>query len=69
MNEQKSMTCNRCGKEIENGEIHLSRGGEERRLTIEQIFKTKVSQCSNPPPSEYWIGKIKNVEERDYGGI
>ena len=49
-----SITCERCGKDIEPNEIHLSRGGENRRLIVEQMFKTKVSLCSNPPPPEYW---------------
>ncbi len=48
------MTCKRCGKKIEVGEIHLFRGGEDRRLYIEKMLKTKVTQCSNPPPPEYW---------------
>lgn len=45
------MTCNRCGKDIEPGEIHLSRGGEDRRLAVEKMF---VTQCSNPSLPEYW---------------
>lgn len=48
------MTCKRCGKEMEKGEIHLFRGGEDRRLAVEKMFKTKVTQCSNPPSPEYW---------------
>jgi len=47
------MVCKRCGKDIEPGEIHLFRGGEEKRLVVEKLFKTKVTQCSNPPPPEY----------------
>lgn len=48
------MTCKRCGKDIEYGEIHLFRGGEDRRLAIEKMFITKVTQCPNSPPLEYW---------------
>lgn len=44
------MICKRCGKEIEKGEIHLFKGGKERRLVVEKLFKTKVTQCSNPLP-------------------
>jgi hypothetical protein len=48
------MTCKRCGGDIESGEIHLFIGGENRRLIVEKMFRTKIIQCSNPPPLEYW---------------
>lgn len=53
------MACKRCGKEIESGEIHIFRYGEERRRTIEKIYKTKVTLCTNPPPLEFWKEEIE----------
>lgn len=50
----RKTVCRRCGRETEVNEIHLFRGGEERRYTIEKEFKTKVTLCTNPPPASFW---------------
>ncbi len=46
--------CKRCGKEMELNEIHIFRGGEDRRLILEKYYQTKVSLCTNPPSGEFW---------------
>lgn len=52
--DMRKPTCRRCGRETEPNEIHLFRGGEERRRAVEEGFKTKVTLCTNPLPESFW---------------
>ncbi len=54
MTQDRKYTCGRCGRETEPNEIHLFRGGEERRHAVEEEFETKVTLCTNPPPESFW---------------
>jgi len=53
-------TCSSCNKAIEHNEIHLVRGGEERRARIAKVLNTKVSLCGNPPTN---IDDLEEGEE------
>lgn len=57
--------CKRCGRVTEDNEIHLFQGREERRLAVEEAFKTKVTLCTNPPSESFWSNDKKEWYERD----
>lgn len=61
--------CKRCGRESEPNEIHLFRGGEERRQAIEEGLKTKVTLCTNPPPESFWRDILAEDFEDMYNEI
>lgn len=62
--DMRKPVCKRCGRETEPNEIHLFRGGEDRRQTVEEEYKTKVTLCTNPPSESFWRHE-KEWYERD----